>query len=216
MILAVAMLMLQDPLAARVDSVRPLHDALHYEVALTLPATGQRIEARVRTRWRIGGPDPIRLDLDSVFTISAATVHGQPVSPAGRGLPFFLPHAARPGDTVETELSYAGIPGDGLVIRDGAHGRTIFADNWPDRARRWLAAQDHPSDQATVSWTIDAPTGATVVATGALLGTEPHGERTTWRFSLDTPTPVHTMVVGAARLAVTASGRAGAPSDAFP
>lgn len=216
MILALAMLVVQDPLAARVDSVRPLHDALHYEVELVLPATGQRLEARVRTRWRIGGPAPLRIDLDSAFTITAAAMNGRAVVPAGRGLPFLLPHAARVGDTVETELRYAGTPGDGLVIRDGAQGRTIFADNWPDRARRWLAAQDHPSDQATVSWTIDAPTGLTVVATGVLRDTEPRGARTIWRFGLETPTPVHTMVVGAARLAITELGQGGCAERCVP
>lgn len=216
MILALAVLVVQDPLAARVDSVRPLHDALHYDVTLTLPAEGQRIEARVRTRWRIGGPAPIRIDLDSVFVIAAATVNRRPVTPNGRGLPYLLPHAAGVGDTVETELHYAGVPGDGLVIRDGAQGRTIFADNWPDRARRWLAAQDHPSDQATVAWHIDAPADLTVVATGAFVDTETRGERTVWRFALDTPTPVHTMVVGAARLAVTSLGQGGCAERCVP
>jgi aminopeptidase N len=207
---------LQDPLAVRADSVRPRHDALSYAVDLTLPAEGKRLAASVRTRWRLAGPEPIRIDLDTTFTIRRALVNGRAVAPERAGLPFLLAHGAAAGDTVETVLDYEGTPADGLVIRDGPNGRTIFADNWPDRARRWLASQDHPSDQAPVSWRIDAPTGLTVVATGALQGIERAEGRTIWRFGLAEPTPVHTMVVGAARFAVTELGHGGCPTKCTP
>jgi aminopeptidase N len=207
---------LQDPLAVRADSVRPRHDALSYAIDLTLPASGHRITASVRTRWRVAGPEPIRIDLDTVFAIRRSLVNGRAVAPERAGLPFLLAHGGTAGDTVETWLDYEGTPADGLVIRDGPSGRTIFADNWPDRARRWLASQDHPADQAPVSWRIDAPAGLTVVATGALQGIERAGDRTVWRFGMTEPTPVHTMVVGAARLAVTGMGEGGCPARCVP
>jgi aminopeptidase N len=207
---------LQDPLAVRADSVQPRHDALSYAVELTLPAEGKRISASVRTRWRVTGQEPIRIDLDTAFTIRRALVNGRAVAPERAGLPFLLAHGGAAGDTVETVLDYEGVPTDGLVIRDGPNGRTIFADNWPDRARRWLASQDHPSDQAPVSWRIDAPAGLTVVATGALQGIERGGGRTIWRFGLAEPTPVHAMVVGAARFAITELGDGGCPAKCTP
>src|SRR5207247_2753219 len=47
---------------------------------------------------------------------------------------------------------------DGLIMRsDTAWGWTAFADNWPDRGRHWIPSVDHPSDKATVSWTVRAP-----------------------------------------------------------
>jgi aminopeptidase N len=66
---------------------------------------------------------------------------------------------------------YDGMVTDGLVVRKDAQGRwTWFGDNWPNRTRQWLPTIDHPSDKATVSWTVRAPERNVVVANGASLG----------------------------------------------
>ena len=58
---------------------------------------------------------------------------------------------------------------DGLIIGANQYGdRTIFADNWPDRAHLWLASQDHPSDKATVAFHVQAPVDDQVIANGVL------------------------------------------------
>ena len=58
------------------------------------------------------------------------------------------------GDSVRVRVMYSGVVRDGLVAQKDAKGRwTWFGDNWPDRARHWLASVDHPSDKATVTWT---------------------------------------------------------------
>lgn len=216
-LLLVSASLLQDPLAVRADSVRPRHDALGYEVALVLPDTGSRIHATVATRWRLSGAEPIRVDLDTVFTVSSLTIDGRTAEWRRSGYQIYVPHGARVGDEVRTEITYHGVPGDGLVIRGEGAARTVFADNWPDRARKWLASQDHPGDKAPVMWTISAPAALTVVATGVLSSVEPaEGSRRLWRFTLTEPTPVHTMVVGAARLATAPVGQGGCPDRCIP
>ena len=218
MILALSVMSLvQDPLSVRADSVLPRHDALAYEVQLSLPDSGTRIQAAVTTRWRLSSSEPIRIDLDTVYKVSRLSVNGRVVDWRRSGFQLYVPHGARTGAEVTTRVEYDGAPADGLVIRGAGPARTFFADNWPDRARKWLASQDHPGDKAPVTWTIDAPAGFTVVATGLLSRVEPAtGGRQTWHFALEEPTPVHTMVVGAARLASAVVGRGGCPARCIP
>lgn len=206
----------QDPLAVRPDSVRPRHDALHYDVALRLPDSGTTIAAVVASRWRLTSTEPIRIDLDTSYTIQAVSVGGTRADWRREGLQLYIPHQRAAGDTTVLVISYSGSPTDGLVIRDGANGRTWFADNWPDRARKWLASQDHPADKASVSWRITAPLGVTVVATGSRTGVDTTEQGVAWRFAMREVTPVHTMVVGAARLATTELTPAGCATRCVP
>jgi aminopeptidase N len=199
-------------LSARHDRERTAHDALHYDVWVRLADSGSRFQAAVATRWRLEGGGPIRIDLVAGYAISSLTLDGRPAGYTREGDEIVVPLAAGVSGEVETRIEYQGAPprfrntpqDDGLVQRGWGPTRRIFADNWPDRARKWLAAQDHPSDKATVAWTIEAPAGLTVVANGTLRGTEPiEAEFRRWRFSIEQPIPVYTMVIGAARLAVT-------------
>ena len=190
---------LYSPLAAQ------RHDALHYDISLTLPAADSLFTARVQIRWRLTGAAPVILDLDSALTITSASVNTRPVRWSRRGHTVMLPVTAAAGREVTTVLSYSGIPRDGLVIRGSGADRTIFADNWPDRARRWLASHDHPRDKASVSWGIRAPAGFAVVATGSLVGVDTlRGEGVLrHRFRNPEPVPVYTMVVGMGALTTT-------------
>jgi aminopeptidase N len=139
-------------------------------------------------------------------------VNDRPAEWRRSGFQLYIQTGAAVGAEVRTEIAYEGVPADGLVIRNEGAARTFFADNWPDRARKWLASQDHPGDKAPVTWTISAPAALTVVATGVLTTVEPApGNRRTWHFAIEEPTPVHTMVVGAARLATAEVGRGGCP-----
>jgi aminopeptidase N len=180
------------------------HDALHYDISLTLPASDSVFTARVETRWRLTGSGPVILDLDSTLTITAATVNRRPVRWSRRGQTVILPLTGAAGREVTTALSYSGIPRDGLVIRGSGAERTVFADNWPDRARHWLASHDHPRDKASVSWEIRTPAGFAVVATGSLVGVDtlPEGVLR-HRFRNPEPVPVYTMVVGMDLLTTT-------------
>ena len=193
----------QAPIERRYDLEKPVHDAVHYDARVELPATGKRFSATVTTQWRLNGAEPVTINLDSVYTITSLTVDGKAARYDRHADTVAVPTSKQSG-TVTTAISYEGEPRDGLVIRGEGEQRTIFADNWPNRARKWLAAQDHPSDKATIDWTIDAPAWMTVLANGDWTNSAPlAGGRKRWHFSGRQPIPVYTMVLGAARLAVT-------------
>ncbi|KKL57699.1 hypothetical protein LCGC14_2232790, partial [marine sediment metagenome] len=64
-------------------------------------------------------------------------------------------------------IQYQGTPERGLVIDTTKFGkRSFFGDNWPNLARHWLPAVDHPYDKASIEFRITAPEHYDVVATG--------------------------------------------------
>ena len=203
------LLALQDPLAVRPDTLRPVHDALNYIITVVIPDSGSVIRGETETAWRVESSAPIRLQLDTSLKVTRAAWAGErrllrhEWKRAGGIIEF--PHARAAGDTVSTRLEYAGRVRDGLVIGRNPYGaRTAFADNWPDRAHRWFPAQDHPSDKATVSFDVEAPKGWRVIASGSLEGADTlRSGRTVWHYRMAEPIPVSNMVVGGGPLTVT-------------
>jgi aminopeptidase N len=202
----------------------PGFDALHYDIALELPATGTLIRAVTTIRVAIRAPRASALPLDLTgLAVDRVRVGGAPAPftyEAGR-LRVSIPSRASVGDTVDVEVAYHGHPDDGLIIQQNIHGdRTAFADNWPDRARFWFPSIDHPSDKATVAFTVSAPAEWTVVANGVLVdsgdtqalvallppeiaatGNDAGTSRRVWRWRTDRPIPTYTMVIAAAKFA---------------
>ena len=218
------------PLATRHDAERPRHDAIHYEVWIRLADSGSTFQATVTTQWRLTGREPIRINLDQSYQVGKVTLDGRPGTFRREGPDLLLVSLPASGKRdVTTKIEYQGAPppfvrqgrrsgqDDGLVQRGSGATRTIFADNWPNRARKWLASQDHPSDKATIGWTIEAPQGLTVVANGVETSREPiEGGYLRWRFSIGQPIPVYTMVLGAARFSVTRMAPAACASKCVP
>lgn len=199
-------------------------DALHYDIAIHLPDAGRRIEAVATARVALTDEydgDPLALDLSGLAVGRARVAIGggrmEVVgAPQTNGRVIVPLAGAQAGDTVTVELVYAGEPDDGLFIQNNIHGqRGAFADNWPDRARFWFPSIDHPSDKATVAFTVRAPADWRVVANGAQVGDAvvpssegpagiwPAGSGRVWRYELPVPTPTYTMVIGGAVFAVT-------------
>jgi len=192
------------------DTARPRpFDVLDYDLAVDLPDSGPVIEMSAVLVVRRRAPaDTLWLDLRA---LRVHEVHAQgrttafARTPERVGIP--LPPFAGREDTMRVSLRYGGAVTDGLVAQRDPRGRwTHFGDNWPDRARHWIASVDHPGDKATVSWTVRAPSTHTVVANGALVerrplepraGTTP---RTVTRWREERPIPVYLMVIGAAPL----------------
>jgi aminopeptidase N len=191
----------------------PGFDALTYDISLTLPETGQRISGSARIAIAVLEPrrDTLRLDLSGLLVTA---VRGS--SPGvGAALPFrqddgrlfvTVPPGVRAGDTLRIEIEYEGTPDDGLIIGQNVHGvRTIFADDYPDRARFWFPAVDHPGDKAVVSWAVRAPSGWQVIANGRRVATqvaEAVPADGVWRYETRVPIPTYTMVIGATDFAI--------------
>ena len=118
--------------------------------------------------------------------------------------------------TIAVKIEYYGKPDDGLIIGKNIHGNhSVFADNWPNRARFWFPSKDHPSDKATVSFTIHAPSKWKVIANGALIekpkvsaenAIGPKESRRTWKWKSSVPIPTYNMVIGAAEMEITTLG----------
>lgn len=195
----------QNPLAMRADTLRVRHHAIHYDVSVTVPDTGSEFSFVVATTWRLTSPDSIRIELDSVFRVSAVELGGAANTYARRGDLIFVPHGHGAGDTVTTVVHYAGRPHDGITVSTNAYGeRTVFADDWPDRAHHWLASQDHPSEKATADFHITVRRGVQALANGVLVNADSLADGTVrWHYRIAEPIPVYTMVFAAGRLAVT-------------
>lgn len=96
-------------------------------------------------------------------------------------------------------VSYRGIPKDGLIIGKNKYGdRTFFGDNWPNRAKYWLSVYDHPSDKAKVEFIVNAPKKYTVVSNGKLIQKKSSGLNSTFHYKTTHEIPTKVMVIGVA------------------
>ncbi len=185
------------------SSYRPGVNVLDYDIRLDLPDSGLLLRGDVTvTARRAPSLTTLRLDLIDSLTVRSVEVDGKRVTATHSANALDVPLASAKGDTVRVRVVYDGPVHDGLVVRRDAQGRwTWFGDNWPDRTRQWLPTVDHPSDKATVSWTVRAPTGRTVVGNGVPLGTKAIGAgRTETRWRESRPIPPSLMVIAAGPL----------------
>lgn len=189
-------------------------DVLHYEFRVDFPARAFpdtiRFAATVTALRR--DATSMSLDLASTMGVDSARVNGVRVAfmRPGDSVRVTLPSGRN--DTVRVAVFYRGLPADGLIVRrDSVLGWTAFGDNFPDRARQWLATVDHPSDKALVDWIVRAPSSHRVIANGELVEETPESGpanallvRTHWR----TVRPIYTglMVIGVSPFAVLELG----------
>lgn len=195
----------QMPRPAVAPTYQPGINVLDYDVALELPDTGAFLRGDVTlTLRRSAGVARLRLDLVDALAVRSVEVGGHAVAVTHSHGKIDIPLDGI-GDSLRVRVVYDGMVSDGLVVRKDTKGRwTWFGDNWPDRARQWLPTVDHPSDKATVSWTIVAPVGRTIVANGTLVSTRRIATRgksmseTRWRESR--PIATYLMVIAAGPL----------------
>ena len=168
-------------------------DVTGYAFSIQIPDTGKVITAAARISYRGAPTSGLRLDLVGLTVDS--------VREAGHTLPFTydgkmirIP-SARSNPEEPIEVFYHGVPRDGLIIQTNARGRrSVFGDNWPERARNWLPTVDGPRDKAKVAFSVTVPKGWRVIANG-------RQQDSTW---VETrPIPTYTMVLGAAPFTVS-------------
>lgn len=184
----------------------PGFDALHYDILVQLPDTGSFIRAVAIATVRLEAPrsDTLVLDL-SGLVVESVSSDGFPLPYryADGRLNIHVPASLLASDTLRAEIAYNGHPDDGLILGRNIHGEpTAFADNWPNRARYWFPSIDHPSDKATVRFTVAAGAVREVIANGRLVA---DGDPA-WIWETDVPIPTYTMVIGAADFVVDEIG----------
>jgi aminopeptidase N len=214
-----ALLVLLATAAASADSYsrQPGIDAIHYVFRLTLVDTSNEIagEATVLLRLADAGVTEAVLDLTSPggrggMKVASVTNGDTAVrfSHADDRLRIQLPAGAAKGHDVSLTIRYGGVPADGLRLIPNIHGeRTIFSENWPNRARQWLPMIDHPYDKATGEFIVTAPAHYQVVSNGVLVEETDLAEgrrRTHWKQSV--PISSWLYALGVARFAVHHAG----------
>lgn len=199
---------------ARADTYprQPGIDVVHYVFRVRLMDTSDEIAGETTATVRVNGTGVKELyfDLRSAsagkgMTVSSVTAAGRPVvhAHAGNRLRIAL-DTPKPGAELAFTVAYRGIPAAGLRMGANIHGeRTVFSENWPDKAREWLPTVDHPYDKATGEFIVTAPAHYQVVSNGLLVEELdlPGGERRThWRQSVPIASWLHAL--GVARFAV--------------
>jgi aminopeptidase N len=113
------------------------------------------------------------------------------------------------GEKLSFTISYHGVPANGIFIGKNKYGdRVWFTDNWPNKARNWLATIDHVSVKAPKTIAVTAPQSYQVISNGQK--TEETNltnglRRTTWTESK--PIPSWQYNLGIAAMAVEYFGR---------
>lgn len=204
--------------AAAAGAQQPGVDVTRYVHELTLPDTGRHVAVVTRVEFtRTGDVRALVLDLLPPMRVRRASTG----CPGREAVPARVRHAegkveiALPSGSGAAcaRVEYDGAPQDGLVITTDSAGRwRAFGDNWPDRARHWLATIDHPSDKAMVEFRVTAPADRYIVANGTRRAVEdlprrgdgPLRRRTTW--ATRAPIPTYQMVIAAAPLREHALG----------
>ncbi|MFL6282933.1 MAG: M1 family metallopeptidase [Pyrinomonadaceae bacterium] len=186
-------------------------DATDYTISLTIPEAGDEIRAETTIAFRLKSNDPRELPLDfGSLTVDSVTVNERATGfkHEGERLLVSLASGYRNGDILRVSVKYHGRPSDGLFFKRNKFGeRTIFADNWPNRAHHWFPSIDHPYDKAKVTFVVTAPARYGVVANGSLFQTNagPNGTRIfIWRESIEIP--VYCMVIGVTEFSVVDAG----------
>jgi aminopeptidase N len=192
-------------------------DIIHYEFNVAVNDSTDKIEGKTTIKVKfLNQVDVISFDLSNTdstgrgMIVSDVSINSEPVkwSHENNRLNIKFHNQISVGDTLIFDISYSGIPSDGLIISENKFGkRTFFADHWPDRAHNYLPCIDHPYEKAGVDFIITAPSKYKVVASG-IIAEEPliqgNITRTHWHESVPLSTKV--MAFGIADFAVQNAG----------
>ncbi|MCH7753861.1 M1 family metallopeptidase [candidate division KSB1 bacterium] len=194
----------------------PRIDALNYIFKLELSDDTDEIlcETTIEVRFLDEGIQELRLDLIKTSSelkgkgmgVSRVTSEGNSLSFRHENDALYITLAAPStvNQRSKYRVVYKGIPASGLKIANNKHGdRTFFSDNWPNRARNWLATIDHPYDKAMCEFIVTAPDHYQVISNGLKVEETDitAGKRLThWKQSV--PIAPWLYVLGVARFAV--------------
>lgn len=162
------------------------------------------------------GIDTLVLDLYSLDTLSGGNgmvVHkaytgNQKLNFSQNGHLLFLTGWNSEIEYSTIKLEFEGTPLDGLIIGNNKFKeKTMFGDNWPNRAHHWFACNDYPSDKASVNFSVITPINYEVIANGTLINVDDFvlGQRI-WNYQTDYVLPTKVMVIGVADFSVKEFG----------
>ncbi|HSJ99588.1 MAG TPA: M1 family aminopeptidase, partial [Kofleriaceae bacterium] len=118
-----------------------------------------------------------------------------PVAGAGGGAAEEVTFRVRYRAAASSALVLAGPRDD-----DPVAARVAYTNSEPDRGRRWLVSNDHPSDRATFSVELEVPAGHDVIANGERTDDREAGGRRIVRHEMAEPLPTYLMAFAAGEL----------------
>lgn len=216
-ITAVALLLTQTAFGQQAKLPNPSIDVLHYEFNIKVSDNNDSLSGRALIAVRFTEKtNTVQFDLANIndtgrgMTVMGVKENMQsiPFTHSNNLITITLNKTTSIDETKRFEIIYKGVPADGLIFsKNKFKHRTIFADNWPNRARNWIPCKDHLSDKAGVDFVVTAPDHYQVVSNGIKVEETnlPDQLRLThWRETVPLPTKI--MVVGIADFAVDYPG----------
>ncbi len=168
----------------------------HYRVDLTWAADEGYLEG-VTTIRSVTTQNLSRFDLDLAgMEVRKVTVDGRPATfdRVGRELVITPDQVIKQGRRFTTEVTYHGRPTpismgtDLFALGWQTRGREAFVVSEPGGAATFFPVNDHPSDKATYTLRVTAPSDQTVAANGRLAGREELGDgATAWTYEVRDP-----------------------------
>ncbi|OQP67779.1 M1 family metallopeptidase [Niastella populi] len=190
-------------------------DVQHYEFSIALTDTSDVIKGNAAIEVLcMKDAQAITFDLISKnnnhkgMAVIQVSENGKPLTFTHIDNLLTIAAAVKSGDRKKFEITYEGIPGNGLIITKNKYGhRVFFADNWPNRARHWLPCIDHPADKAPLDFIVTAPAHYQVISNGiktadSLLA----GRQRVTHYTETTPLSTKIMVIGVADFAIQEAG----------
>ncbi|MEP7258783.1 MAG: M1 family metallopeptidase [Flavitalea sp.] len=202
--------------AQKKDDKHPIINVLDYVFDIELNDNNDTLKAISQLHFSVVKESAVILiDLVSIKS-NGKGMRVITVAENNRSLPFShsndllrINGAFKAGEERNISIQYKGIPADGLIISKNKYNqRGFFADNWPNRARNWLACIDHPGDKAGADFIVKAPSHYQVVSNGILIEETnlPHDVKLThWHEPVSLPTKI--MTIGVAEFAVGMAGQ---------
>lgn len=192
-------------------------DVQHYKYQLTVSDSTNNISVTAGIRFTfLQTVSSVEFDLHKIdsskkgMLVTAVTSEGKPVSFVQQSEKLQLHFNTSPSIGTEkvVEIIYHGTPANGLIISKNKYGyRTIFGDNWPNRAHHWLVSNDYPSDKATVEFIVTAPQHYQVISNGLQVEeTNINSTQKLTHYFEAIAIPTKVMVIGLADFAVQYSG----------
>ena len=185
-------------------------DVKHYALHLSVDPSQETVQLEELIEIQLSN-DALQIELDLVglnkdclgMEVAAVTILKIPIKwhQLPDRLVLDIPKKYK-NEVINVLILLQGKPQDGLVISKNKFGApTIFADNWPNRARHWYACHDHPSDKATYTFDVLAPSSYEVVANGYLKEKIlSQNQNLLWQYQIDEPIPTKVAVIGVAEL----------------